>query len=149
LSDAPAPVTLRQAWSSDAPFLYELAQLTLRSHVEGKQGHWDAATIRTRTRGWAESGQCELIYCGVDRVGAMLVELRDTYYWLEMMLIMPGWESEGVGSAIIHQLAERARSEKRTVRVSVPRDTPAQRLYKRLGFVVLGETPERIYMECR
>lgn len=70
-------------------------------------------------------------YLTVDRSGPEIV--------LVDLAILPEFQGSGIGSKALEQLLESATQSKQNVVLSVASDNPAQRLYERLGFSVVGE----------
>jgi ribosomal protein S18 acetylase RimI-like enzyme len=57
--------------------------------------------------------------------------------------MLPEWRGRGVGSLMMERLFELLRSEGyRRTSLSVQKDNPAVRFYRRLGYVVTGERPD-------
>jgi ribosomal protein S18 acetylase RimI-like enzyme len=57
--------------------------------------------------------------------------------------MLPDWRGRGVGSLMMERLFELLRSEGyRRTSLSVQKDNPAVRFYRRLGYVVTGERPD-------
>lgn len=69
-------------------------------------------------------------------IGRVLVEWRPAEVHLVDIALLPDWTGRGIGSAVIRDLVERARSRDCAVVLSVARDNlGASALYRRLGFV--------------
>ncbi|WP_409342788.1 GNAT family N-acetyltransferase [Paenibacillus sp. MBLB4367] len=49
--------------------------------------------------------------------------------------LMPEYRNRGIGTELLRGLQERARKERKTVRLSVEQSNPASKLYQRLGFM--------------
>jgi ribosomal protein S18 acetylase RimI-like enzyme len=60
--------------------------------------------------------------------------------------IMPGYRGQGLGTALLERLLETARVMYSGVSLSVHPDNPAHRLYQRLGFETVKQTPNDIVM---
>jgi len=58
---------------------------------------------------------------------------RDTIHLLDIAL-MPEWRNQGIGTARMELLQERARQSGKSLTLSVEKFNPALRLYERLGF---------------
>src|SRR5262249_38809845 len=55
------------------------------------------------------------------------------------MAVVPAFRGQGVGSRLLGHLLRAADERHRAVSLSVSADNPALRLYRRFGFVVVGE----------
>ena len=62
--------------------------------------------------------------------------------------LLPGHRDAGIGTSILTDLLTSAHAAGRSVRLRVAALNPAQRLYRRLGFVVVGETERDSEMEA-
>lgn len=75
---------------------------------------------------------------------------RDAHaLFIRELHLLPAYRGQGVGHWVLGQVALQARSEHLArVRLMVFRDNPAQRLYGRHGFAVVGEQDSFLRMEC-
>jgi ribosomal protein S18 acetylase RimI-like enzyme len=72
------------------------------------------------------------------------------YLWLVKPYLLSDYRGKGLGSALLTHVMQQARAQGKRVRLRVLRvNTGARRLYERLGFEVVQETPERCFMESR
>jgi GNAT superfamily N-acetyltransferase len=72
-------------------------------------------------------------------------------YWDEAtpelsMAVWPSYRGQGVGSRLLAYLLRVAEEHHRAVSLSVSADNPALRLYRRFGFVVVGECGRSLTM---
>lgn len=63
--------------------------------------------------------------------------------------LLPGHRGAGIGTSILTDLLTSAHAAGKPVRLRVATHNPAQRLYRRLGFVVLSEAGPHVQMEAR
>ena len=83
-------------------------------------------------------------------IGRVLVDWRTPVVTLVDIALLPDWSGRGVGSAIVGDLVEQARSRNCTVVLSVARDNPgAIALYRRLGFVDDVGAPSPTHLSLR
>lgn len=68
------------------------------------------------------------------RTGAYCLRECSDHLWLEMLLIVPACQRQGLGTQVIRQLQNTALDRAQPIRLSVLRVNPALRLYQRLGF---------------
>ena len=66
---------------------------------------------------------------------------------LDQLFLLPEHQCNGIGTALVREILERARHLKVPVRLRVLRVNPAKRLYERMGFFVTAEEPQRFYMQ--
>lgn len=74
---------------------------------------------------------------------------RDAHaLFIRELHLLPAHRGQGVGQWVLEQVARQARSERLPrIRLMVFRDNPAQRLYSRHGFEVVGEQDSFLRME--
>ncbi|WP_373284643.1 GNAT family N-acetyltransferase [Kroppenstedtia guangzhouensis] len=68
------------------------------------------------------------------------VEERSDIYFLQHIELLPQFQGKGIGSKLICRLINKARKKNVPVSLTVLKQNPAIRLYKRLGFSFTGET---------
>ena len=143
--------TLRPANRDDETFLFALHRSAMRDYVEAAWG-WD--------EGWQRE---HFATTYVPRRQAVIVKverahLRDvgrislTRHWRKFFLrdieLLPEVRNRGIGTAIIGALLRLAEEEGRAVELFVLKHNPAQRLYARLGFRVVGDDGARLTMRA-
>src|SRR3569832_1078494 len=78
----------------------------------------------------------------------LAIDHRADAEYLQWLLLMPGAQNRGVGSAIVGDLIASANMAGKPERLRIlPVNTGAQRLYERLGFVIKGIEGDFVYME--
>ncbi len=133
---------LRPATEADKEFLRELHRTTLREYVDQVFG-WDDDEQRAFfDERWDPRPQQVIRVEGRD-AGALHVEVRDDEVFLANIGLLPEYQSRGIGSRVIQSVLDDARARGLPVSLSVLRPNPARRLYERLGFAVVEESPER------
>jgi GNAT superfamily N-acetyltransferase len=80
-------------------------------------------------------------------VGAIAIERHATHIQIEDLYILPEFQNQGIGTAIILDILEEAHQDHKPVRLRVLTSSPAKVLYEKLGFVVVQIEPERYFME--
>ena len=136
---------LRSVSNADKEFLFELHRLALGPYIaltwgwdeDWQRGHFDRAFP---TANW------KLLFVDECRAGAVRTSDTDRELYLEDILILPGFQRRGLGSAVILSLFREAASSGRTVGLQVLKVNPAIHLYTRLGFVVVGEDDVHVRM---
>ena len=91
-------------------------------------------------RGGAE---CHVIESDATAIGRLWLSREADYTTVLDITVLPAQRGAGVGT----QVLERLLAEGTPVRLAVMRDNPAQRLYQRLGFRVIGEDDVRLHLE--
>lgn len=65
------------------------------------------------------------------------------------MAILPEYRGQGIGTTLLTRLVETAAASYEQISLSVARENPALRLYKRLGFEVVAEVGTSLTMRKR
>ncbi len=143
----PSRVTVRPATEEDAAFAYRVLETTMRSYAEATWGIWNEAAARDAMLEDARASRSSIIDIDGAAAGLLRVDTLATNLQLEQIFLLPEHQRGGVGTKLVVRLQEDARRLNLPLRLRVLRVNPAKRLYERLGFRVVDETPERIFME--
>lgn len=141
----------------DFEFVYHLGKSGLGPYVERLFGPWVDAERR------AQLAQRVLIHAyeviadaGADgggnsgaALGFLSCETLPTHVSLHQIFITPAQQRRGLGGAVVRQVQRRAQMLNLPLRLRVFCINPAHELYRRLGFTVVEQTPERFFMEWR
>ena len=138
---------LRNATDEDAEFAVLTERETMQAYALATWGEWLAAEIHQRAVDNVLAGRTQIIESDGVPVGVLRVERAAECIDLKQIFIRPTYQRQGLGAELLHQLIDEARIKGVPLRLRVLRVNPAQRLYKRLGFTVVRETPEYVYME--
>ena len=137
---------VRPALSSDREFLFEVRRAALRAYVEQTTG-WDEAEQRAT----ADKEFAELPFAVVERDGrpvGYLCVLHDSEYdFIEEIALLPEAQGRGIGTHLLEDILRTAQRRGVPVRLSVFVTNPAQDLYARLGFEVVGIEEPRMAMQ--
>ena len=76
-------------------------------------------------------------------IGRLIVDRRDDEIHLVDITLLPASRGRGIGGALIVELCREGARGGQPVRLQVERRNPALRLYRRLGFVEIGD--ENVY----
>ena len=148
-------VTLRPIKPADQPF-----QLALYASTRDDLNllDWDAnqkqMLIDMQFR--AQSAQYSASYPQADNsiilideqpVGRMIVDRNQQAITLVDISILPARRNSGIGTVLIRELIEEASASGRPVKLHVLKSNPAQALYLRLGFCIVGG--DGLYFEMK
>ncbi|MBD2867719.1 GNAT family N-acetyltransferase [Paenibacillus arenilitoris] len=125
------------------PFLFELYALTRADEVAA--WGWGAeeleAFLAMQFRFQQQSyrmqypeHRVQIVIADGRRVGKWHTAVHGNEKILVDIALLPDFRSMGIGTTLIRQLQEEARSAGLPLRLSVRTDNPARRLYERLGF---------------
>jgi ribosomal protein S18 acetylase RimI-like enzyme len=132
-------ITLRPATSDDFEFVFRLNEINMRSYVEKMRG-WNEEEERREMKRKFHPGHDQIILVKGEQAGIFGVEERPKSYFLRHIELLPQFQGKGIGSKLIRSLLDEARKKQVPVRLTVLKQNPAFRLYKRLGFSLTGET---------
>jgi D-serine deaminase-like pyridoxal phosphate-dependent protein/ribosomal protein S18 acetylase RimI-like enzyme len=135
----------RAATEADVPFLLELRRQTMAEHLRASGVEQSAAESEQRVRARLDCAEIVLRH-GVP-IG-LFKAVRDGSDWTLMQIqIAAGHQGRGIGAGLIRALLLEAQQAGAALRLSVLRaNLPALRLYLRLGFRSIGETPHSFYL---
>jgi ribosomal protein S18 acetylase RimI-like enzyme len=131
----------------DFGFLYSLCRSTMESYVVAAWGKWCDEVVRSQLLDGLKADAFSSIFVDQLCVGAIAVEHHVTHIQIEDLYILPEFQNQGVGTAIILDIIKEASQGHKPVRLRVLSSSPARVLYERLGFVIVQTTPERYFME--
>ena len=140
-------LTRRSATESDREFLFQLLKLALGPHIEAVYGPWDESWQRRHFERTTDVFSHIVLELDSASIGCLFVEEDDSSLLLHRILLLPEFQNQGLGSAVVSEILEAARRSRRSVRLQVFRGNPARRLYQRLGFSVVGESDTHVMME--
>jgi len=156
--DAPLPesITARPVQPEDQSFLLELYKSSRGDDLRGLG--WDEQRISEFLDMQYEAQQNfydsdyrdaadELILLADKPIGRMMIESRPHEIRCIDLGLLPEYRERGLGTEIIQKLQEKARREKKPLRLQVIRFSRAVNLFDRLGFVRTSETGTHFQME--
>ncbi len=147
-SDQPLNYTFRQATAADYEFLYNLNVISLRKYVEATWG-WEEAWQQEYFARKFDPDPRQIIQVAGEDVGVVVVEERDGDLYLALIELLPAYQGRGIGTQIIKKLMAQAVEEQRPLSLHVLKtNTPALRLYQRLGFEIVADEKIRYKMSC-
>jgi len=156
--DAPSPesIATRSVTPEDQSFLVELYKSSRGDDLRGLG--WDEQRISEFLDMQYEAQQNfyesdyreaadELILLADKPIGRLMIESRPHEIRCIDLGLLPEYRERGLGTEIIQKLQEKARREKKPLRLQVIRFSRAVNLFDRLGFVRTSETGTHFQME--
>lgn len=142
-----ADYSLRLSSNPDYEFLKNVHHVTLKDHISKIWG-WDESTQDEFFKEEFESGQIHVIQSLGNDIGYLILhENPDSLYVVEL-LILPQFQSRGLGTQILIDLRQKAKSLGIVMKMGVFKvNTRAKDLYLALGFKVCGETETHFILE--
>jgi ribosomal protein S18 acetylase RimI-like enzyme len=141
-------VSLRPTTDADRGFLYAVYASTRMDELAPLQ--WDDAAVQSfltmqfnaqdhHYRTCYDTAQFLIVVVDGQPAGRLYVARRPKELLLMEIALLPAYRSAGIGTALIRDLMEEARSTGRIMRLHVEPFNPALRLYQRLGFSKVSE----------
>jgi len=138
-------VTVRQAEDGDRAFLLDTYLAVMRPYVEWAWG-WDEGFQRVGFWRSLRVADFKLVLVNSLRAGGICVRHEPGERTLQMLILAPEFQRQGVGSLLAAAEVEAARSSDERLKLWVIKNNPAKRMYERLGFVTVGEDDVRYLM---
>ena len=139
--------TRRSADASDTEFARDAHHRAYRDVVERQFGSWNREQQDGFfDRNWAGGGFQVLLYDNMP-CGYVAVEQRKDDVYVRELVILPEFQNQGIGSAVLAEVFDLANSLEVPVRLQVLRENRARLLYERLGFTETGRTSTHILFE--
>jgi ribosomal protein S18 acetylase RimI-like enzyme len=139
---------LRPVQKEDFSFLYQLHVDTMKDYVAQTWGWDEAAQLGMFAEGFRPEVLQMIVVDDTD-AGMLRVERGPQRLFLAAIEIATAWQRRGIGTAIVTDLLEEARTAGLPLELMVLKVNPARRLYDRLGFAVVDETATHYRMEAR
>ena len=140
-------VSLRPATVDDSEFAYRTTRDTMREYALATWGAWNEEEARQRSSENIAAGATQIIEFEGTAIGIHVVKREPDCIRLLQIFILPEYQRRGIGTQLIERLLAGARRARLPLRLRVLRVNPAFALYRRMGFNVAEETPERYFME--
>ena len=147
---------LRPERDDDAPFLLalysstradELAQTPWSQEQKAAFLAMQFAAQRQHYRTHTPDGVWLVLERAGEPIGRLYLEDRGERLHVVDISLAPAWRGRGLGGQLLERLIETAGRAGRSVGIFVEKFNPALRLYRRLGFVEIGDTGVYLEME--
>lgn len=138
-------VHLRPARRSDYNYAQRLYLETMRPLLS-RLDAWDEDDALAKFRGHYRAGDVSIIMVDDRDVGFLQVEENADGITLAQIHIEAPHRSRGIGTRLLRDLLSDARAKGKPVSLSVVKHNPAQALYERLGFQIVGQDETKLHM---
>ena len=138
-------IHFRPAAESDIDFLYALHVATMKEYVDKTWG-WDDTFQEAVFRKNYVPAEIQVITFAEKDMGMLSLEERVEDVFLRAIEIHPDYQGQGIGTAIIQKIIVEGTLKMKPVFLHVLKVNPAKKLYERLGFSVVNETPTHFQM---
>ncbi len=136
---------LRAATEADRAWLRWLHHVTMRDAVESMWG-WDEDRQDALFDGSFTTENLQIVQVEARDVGVIAATRHPSVLFLDNIQVVPDYQGQGLGTALIRDLQDRARTEGVPVALRVIVSNRARLLYERLGFVITGQSDTHYYL---
>ena len=138
---------LRPATQDDLELTYAITEEAMRAYIEQIWGDWNADEQRRKHLANFTPETHSIILADEAVAGFVAVETFPTYTWLVKLYLFKAFRGRGIGSKILQDLLDDARTQGKRVTLQVLRvNLRAQALYARHGFKITEAHSERLFM---
>lgn len=137
---------VRNGRTSDRDWLYSLYSRTMRPYVEQVWG-WDEDL---QSRSFDEQlGAVSFRVVSVDGigVGGYCLKRKDDEFWLDMILVEPTRQKDGIGRKLMELIHGQAKADNLPVRLCSMKINPATKFYRHLGYTEYKNDANLSYLE--
>ena len=138
-------VDLRPASEHDRELLWLIQSQSMRPSVEATWG-WDEAFQRLYFEEHYGDSPHQIIRIDGTDAGMLSFEIRPDHVFLRNIALLPQFQGRGIGTSVVREVMKQASRLGLPVRLQVLKVNPARRLYERLGFREVAETPTHFQM---
>jgi GNAT superfamily N-acetyltransferase len=133
----------------DFDFRWSVYTATIKPYLDDLIGWTDEQHQQMIRSNLAEGTHAAIVVDGA-RAGVVQIEETADRISLSQIELLPAFQGQGIGSAIVQRLQERAVAVGKPVELRVfLANTGARRLYERLGFAELERTERDLVMQFR
>ena len=141
-------ITSRSAGPEDVPFLADCFLRSMRESVAASRGQWAEAREQVQFEHQLDLQSTRIIQTSDGDVGFLMLGHQHMAIQLHTLCIAPEWQGRGIGSQVTIGVIDLGRQTGRDVVLSVLKtNARAEALYRRLGFMVVGETEHHRHMK--
>jgi len=140
-------VTVREATVADAPFLLALAREAYREILALQFGGWEESVHGVRFAEKIASLPFRVVELNGEPVATVSSSIHADHIRVNELVVLPRCQNRGLGSFLLLQEIERARSVGLPLRLHTFRLNRALAFYERHGFVVTARREDAIDLE--
>lgn len=144
-----AELTRRPAQEEDVDFLRKVHHEAYRDVVEKQFGGWDEKAQDAFFASALKHSPHEVLYYDEQPCGYFSMEEHADFIELHELVLLPEFQGKGIGSKILNDAVELAKTKNLPARLQVLKENKAADLYRRLGFQTVGETETHLEMEYK
>lgn len=138
-------LALRAARRDDYDYAERLYLETIRPLLERLDAYSETEVV-SKFKGLYEQRDVRTIHFKGKKIGWIQVKEGDQEVVLVQIHIEAPYRSRGIGSHLIEEVLDRARTLDKPVSLYVVHNNPAISLYRRLGFTIVGQDSTKLHM---
>lgn len=127
-------------------WLYETFKTTMEGYIETTWG-WNELFQQHSFHDNLPPSSFIIASVNADDVGAFSILEKNDHLWLEMIIVLPKYQSKGLGRTLLEKTQHTANEKQKPLRLSVLKLNPARDFYTHLGFHSNDEDTWSIKME--
>jgi GNAT superfamily N-acetyltransferase len=143
--DRSMPISFRQALEQDFDYCKRLYFGEMEWIIE--ELHLDRAAQAASFQQQWDPTQVRIIAFDGSDVGWLQTVTQEDEVFVAQMFVDRPFQRRGIGTEVMKHLIGEAAHVNQAMRLNVVKINPAMRLYKRLGFQVIGEDDRKFYMK--
>lgn len=141
-------IQLRLGKETDMPWLYQSFKRTMQIYIQRTWG-WDELLQSHSFHHHLPARSFTIASLSERDVGALNLREKPDHLWLEMLLVPPEHQGQGIGRYLLEHAQKMAQQVHKPLRLSVLKLNPAQEFYRHLGFAPAEEDRWSMRMQWR
>ncbi|MGJ3240391.1 MAG: GNAT family N-acetyltransferase [Anaerolineae bacterium] len=129
---------LRPVTIADFSFIFRVYRTTMKSYIE-QIWDWNETAQRQHYERSFSVDDYQIIQVADEEVGVLSMQSHAEYDFLARIEILPVYQNQGIGTAILGHLIQQARKRRTPIMLRVFKINPARHLYERLGFQIIRQ----------
>ncbi len=139
-------VSFQPIVDEDFETLVSIRIAAMRESLE-RVGRFDPDRARERLRQTFIPRESRLIVWQGEKIGFYTFREQPDGYYLDHLYVLPNFQGQGVGAAVMEYLLCEADTKKLPIKVGALKESASNRFYQRHGFVKTGESEWDVYYE--
>ena len=139
-------ISIRPATDSDCDFAYEVKKRAEGEYVSEIFGWDEAFQIDFHNNEWRDEKPQIIEYNG-HPIGTISVRKGNDCCQIGRFFIDPRYQSKGIGTHLLGRILTEAEANASIIKLAFLKNNPVKSLYERLGFKVVVQKGNFIYME--
>ena len=123
----------RYGTAADKSWLYDLYCETMKPYIEATWG-WNESFQLQVFGNNLEPTRWQIVNDGQHDVGGFVLKEEADHFCLEMIIITPTYQKNGIGRVIVNLIKQHASEDQLPIRLSIIKANPLIPFYQKLGF---------------